>query len=263
MPTTHLSRRAAGLFAAALFLILATVGCGSFVPQPQPTPDPRTRLKPTSTATPTPMAKPSATPTPPPAVQALYLTLTPTTTPTTAAPTATATPFPGLITIGAPARVIARTGLNVRESPSPNAKRLGNFPPNAIVVVTEGPVEAEGYIWWQADNQYGLTGWIAGSDGEDLWLTGELGDKRPVNRPVRLGDVVMVTTASERNLSIRYEPGVHGLLKKRVVAGTHLQVIDGPVILDNMRWWKVQRADGLSGWAAEGSKRERWLSPME
>lgn len=246
---------------AVLLIVLFLAGCGSFVPQPQPTPARVRRTPRTKTALPT--LTPTLSPTPPPAVQALYLTLTPTSTPTPVAPTSTPTPYPGLVQIGAPARVIARTGLNVREAPDPDAKRLGNFPPNAVVIVTDGPIEAKGYIWWQTDNQYGLAGWVAGGDGEELWLTGELGDKRPVNRPVRLGDVVQVTTAYGRNLSIRYEPGVHGLLKKRVEAGTHLQVIDGPVILDNVRWWRVQRSDGLTGWAAEGSKRERWLSPLE
>jgi len=249
-------------FVTAFLLTLILSACGGFVPQPQPTPE-RSRARPSPTPTARATQRATVTPTPPPAVQALYLTLTPTATPTPILPTATPTPYPGLIQIGKPARVIARTGLNVREAPSPNAKRLGNLPPNAVVKVTEGPVEAEGYIWWKVDNEYGLAGWVAGSDGEDIWLTGELGEKRPVNRPVRLGDVVMVTTANGRNLSIRYEPGVRGLLIKRVVAGTHLQVIDGPVILDNVRWWKVQRADGLTGWAAEGSKRERWLSPLE
>ena len=251
------------LLAMCLLLIEILTSCGSFVPQPEPTPDRRTRSAATATPSPTLSAQPSVTPTPPPAVQSLFLTLTPTSTPTAVLPTPTATPYPGLVQVGKEARVIARTGLNVREAPSPNAKRLGNFPPNAVVLVTGGPTESEGYLWWQTDNQHGLAGWVAGSDGEDIWLTGELGEKRPVNRPVRLGDVVMVTTANGRNLSIRYEPGVHGLLKKRVVAGTHLQVIDGPVILDNVRWWKVQRADGLTGWAAEGSSRERWLSPLE
>ncbi|HHB89839.1 MAG TPA: SH3 domain-containing protein [Anaerolineae bacterium] len=246
----------------SVLLALALSACGSFVPPPEPTPA-RGLGKPTATPTPRATRTPTRTPTPPPAVQALYLTLTPTATPTPVLPTPTPTPYPGLIQLGKPARVIARTGLNVREAPSPSAQRLGNFPPNAVVTVTEGPVEAEGYIWWKVDNQYGLAGWVAGGDGEDVWLTGELGEKRPVNRPVRLGDVVQVTTANGRNLSIRYEPGVRGLLIKRVVAGTHLQVIDGPVILDNVRWWKVQRADGLVGWAAEGSKRERWLSPLE
>jgi hypothetical protein len=248
----------------ALFVGLFLAGCGSFVPQPQPTPTRVRHARASESALAAlPTLTPTVSPTPGPAVQALYLTLTPTVTPTPTAPTPTPTPYPGLVQIGAPARVIARTGLNVRESPSSDAKRLGNFPPNAVVVVIDGPVESGGYIWWQADNQYGLAGWVAGGDGEDLWLTGELGDKRPVNRPVRQGDVVQVTTAHGRNLSIRYEPGVHGLLKKRVEAGTHLQVIGGPVILDNVRWWQVQRSDGLTGWAAEGGKRERWLSPLE
>ncbi len=255
MPSLHLRF---WTLAALVLFAWGAAGCGSFVPQPELTP---TRTKPTPTPTST--IPPTVTKAPPPAVQALFLTLTPTATATVPKPTPTPTPYPGLIQIGQPARVIARTGLNVRETPSPQAARLGNLPPNAVVVVTDGPVEAEGFLWWQIDNQFGLAGWVAGSDGEDLWLTGELGEKRPVNRPVRLGDVVMVTTANGRNLSIRYEPGIHGLLKRRVVAGTHLQVIDGPVLLDNIRWWKVQRADGLTGWAAEGGKRERWLSPLE
>ena len=245
----------------AFLIIMLLAGCGSFVPTPapriMPAPAPKQTQTPTSTPT------PAHTPTPAPAVQALYLTLTPTVTPTPVPPTPTPTPYPGEIVVGKPARVIARTGLNLREAPAPQARRLGNLPPNAVVTVVAGPQPGDGYLWWQVDDGFGLSGWVAGSDGEDVWLSGELGEKRPVNRPVRRGDVVMVTTANGRNLSIRYEPGVRGLLKKRVVAGTHLQIIDGPVILDNVRWWKVQRADGLNGWAAEGSRRERWLSPME
>ncbi len=263
----HDDFRAARLLISGLVAAFLLTGCGSFAPQPQPTPDRRALWARSATLTPSPTLEPagraSATPSPPPAVKALYLTLTPTATPTTVPPTPTPTPYPGVVQIGKSVRIIARTGLNIREAPAVNAKRLGNFPPNAVVVVIDGPTQADGYLWWQVDDQHGRTGWVAGSDGEDVWLTAELGDKRPVNRPVRLGDVVMVTTANGRNLSIRYEPGIHGLLKKRVVAGTHLQVIDGPVILDNVRWWKVQRADGLNGWAAEGGKRERWLSPME
>ncbi|RUA16262.1 MAG: hypothetical protein DSY55_04525 [Clostridia bacterium] len=251
------------LLALVALIIVALSGCGSFAPQPQATPDGRLRPSATPTARLTPTASPSVTPTLPPAVQALYLTLTPTATPTPVLPTPTPTPYPGAVQVGKAARITARTGLNIREAPHSNAKRLGNFPSGAVVVVTDGPVASDGYLWWQVDDQYGKSGWVAGSDGEDLWLTGELGDKRPVNRSVRLGDTVMVTTTYGRNLSIRYEPGVHGLLKKRVVAGTHLQVIGGPVILDNARWWRVQRSDGLAGWAAEGSARERWLSPLE
>jgi len=244
---------------AVLATLLFLAGCGSFVPQPQPTAPPV--MRPTATATFTPAVKPS--PTPAPAVQALYQTLTPTSTPTPQPPTPTPTPLPGNVNLGQPARIIARTGLNIREAPATHARRLGNFPPNAVVVVIEGPVEADGYIWWNVDDRHGQAGWVAGSDGEDIWLTGELGEKRPVNRPVRLGDEVMVTTSYGRNLSIRYEPGSRGLLKKRVKGGTILQTIEGPVTLDGIRWWRVRRADGLSGWAAEGSKRERWLSPLE
>ncbi len=252
-------------FIFLLFLITMPLlaGCGAFVPTPTPRIMPAATHERTPGPAPAPTHAIANTPTPAPAVQALYLTLTPTLTPTPVPPTPSPTPYPGSIAAGRQARVVARTGLNLREAPAAQAQRLGNLPPNAVVTVVAGPQMADSYLWWQVDDGFGHAGWVAGSDGEEVWLSGELGDKRPVNRPVRRGDVVMVTTANGRNLSIRYEPGVRGLLKKRVVAGTHLQIIDGPVLLDNVRWWKVQRADGLNGWAAEGSRRERWLSPME
>ena len=97
----------------------------------------------------------------------------------------------------------------------------------------------------------------------ELWLSSDLGEARPVNRPVRLGDTVYVSVASNRSLTVRYEPGSRGFVARRVVGGTLLSIIEGPVILDGLRWWRVLREDGLAGWAAEGDTETRWLKPME
>ncbi|RME86437.1 MAG: SH3 domain-containing protein, partial [Caldilineae bacterium] len=184
-------------------------------------------------------------------------------TPTPApAPTATPTP-PGDIILGRPARVLAPTGVNIRKEPGVRAGRVGYFASGILVRVLEGPVYADGYIWWLVDDGYGKSGWIAGGDGQDVWLSGHIGDPRPVNRPVRLGDRVTVSVAPGKSLTIRYEPGTRGPIARRVIPGTRLDVIDGPVYLDDMRWWKVRRRDGLTGWAAEGDGKDRWLTPME
>jgi len=177
-------------------------------------------------------------------------------------PTATPTP-PGNIALGQPARIVARTGLNIREAPSTKAKRLGRFGAGVLVTVVEGPVQADGYIWWRVDDGYGRAGWVAGGDGEDLWVNGDIGEPRPVNRPVRLGDTVMVTVQFGRSLAVRYEPSKSSLRARRVLRGTRFAVIGGPVVVDGFRWWRVQRADGLVGWAAEGDGEDRWLSPIE
>jgi len=125
-------------------------------------------------------------------------------------------------------------------------------------------VQADGYIWWEADDEHGKRGWVAGVTQEgELWLSSDLGEARPVNRPVRLGDTVYVSVASNRSLTVRYEPGSRGFVARRVVGGTLLSILEGPVVLDGKRWWRVLREDGLTGWAAEGDTETRWLKPME
>ncbi len=132
------------------------------------------------------------------------------------------------------------------------------------MVVLNGPVPADDYIWWEVDDEHGKRGWVAGVTQEgELWLSSDLGEARPVNRAVRLGDTVYVSVAANRSLTVRYEPGSRGFVARRVVGGTLLSIIEGPVSLDGMRWWKVRREDGLTGWAAEGDDETRWLKPME
>jgi len=153
---------------------------------------------------------------------------------------------------------------NIRQEPTTKAGRAGFYPAGALVIVLAGPVQADDYIWWQVDDEHGKSGWVAGVNREgELWLSGDLGEPRPVNRPVRLGDTVYVSVAANRSLTVRYEPGAKGFVARRVVGGTLLSVLEGPVLLDGKRWWKVQRQDdGLTGWAAEGDRETRWLKPV-
>lgn len=248
-------------------LVLFSLACGSFAPRPldpQPTPpaavgslSPATRSLPTATVVPSPQ----------PQMQALASggsTPSAAATPTAVPPPPSPSPTPpGDIFVGEQARVVARTGINIRSEPSTAAPRAGMFPAGALVVVQDGPVYADGYIWWQVNDQYGKAGWAAGGDGVDLWLSGDVGEPRPVNRPVRPGDTVTVSVSPGKSLTVRYEPGARGFVARRIVPGTRLAITAGPVLLDEMRWWRVLRADGLSGWAAEGDNTERWLTPVE
>jgi len=251
------SRRRAGLLFSAgafLFFILA---CGSFAPRPTP----QTFLNPTLIPT----RRSTATPTRP-------LPLTPTPfnnpvsandpTPTSSIPSPTPTPA-GNVRVGQAARVVARTGLNIRSEPSTQAELSGRFAPGAVVKVVGGPTFAEGYVWWQVDDGYGLAGWVAGGDEQSLWLDGDIGKPRPVNRPVRLGDIVTVSVAPGRVLTIRFEPGKKGTVNRRVRAGVLLDVVQGPVIMDGLRWWRLRHENGWEGWAAEGDAETRWLTPLE
>ena len=236
------------LFVACLLLsLLPILACGNLLPKPEPT-------VPLPTATPV-TVEPTPTPTPTP-----YPTPTPTATP--APPTATPTPLPpGALRLDAPARVVARQGLNVRETPGTHAKLVGRFAPGTLVTVREGPTAADGYRWWRVESKQGLNGWVADGDEEDVWLTGEIGEPRPVNRPVLRGDRVVVTTKEGKWLALRYQAA--GTLIRRVPAGTEFTVKDGPVEAEGYRWWLLVDEEGKEGWAAEGDKKTRWLTPVE
>lgn len=230
-------------------LAVMSLACGSFAPRPvaEPTPWPTWTPRPTATSTRPPV--PTATPTAVPP------------TPTPAPPTPT--PVPGQPQIGQKARVVARTGVNIRQAPSTAAPRVGRYGAGVLVAVLEGPVEANGFRWWRVDDEQGLSGWVADGDASDRWLDAQIGAPRPVNRPVRLGDTVIVTVPAGIVLAIRFEPTTSSLVSRRVVAGTALTISEGPVAADGLRWWRVAGDGGVAGWAAEADADERWLSPVE
>lgn len=69
------------------------------------------------------------------------------------------------------ARVVntGSTGLNVRDAPSINgrANEYLQLHDGAAIVIEGGPVQADGYTWWQ---MWGDLGWVAEGDGTTKWL---------------------------------------------------------------------------------------------
>jgi hypothetical protein len=83
-----------------------------------------------------------------------------------------------------------------------------------------------------------------------------------VNRAVKLGDRVQVTTAGNQLLTVRETPGKNAQLAARVLKGTQFTVRGGPTTQDSFVWWQLE-GDKVSGWAAEGDGTDRWLTPVE
>lgn len=235
-----------------LVLALTSLACGSFVPRPTPVPRP--------TVTPIVEAASPATPTPAAALD--LATSVPTRV--VATPTFTPTPVPGTaLIVGQPARVVAAQGLNVRRSASVSGDRSGRYPPGAIVSILEGPVDVDGYRWWRVGNNE-LSGWVADGDGEEEWLSPDVGSTQPVDRSVQVGDDVLVTVGDGGLLKVRSDAGTSYEVLHQVPNQTELQVIEGPIDANGFRWWKVVSDNGsISGWAAEGDGEDRWLTPLE
>jgi hypothetical protein len=244
-------------------LVLAVMACGGFQVRLTPTAEPPAALE---------------EPTIP-----VEETLTPTAEPTLAIPTEVpSTPQPitspsespaptveaAVLRPGAIANVIAGGGLNMRDRASASGKAIGRLLQGAKVTVVAGPEQADNYTWWQVDNGAGMVGWVSAGPEGDPWLAADqpagpaAGGGNLVNRGVKLGDRVQVTTEGNQLLSVRETPGKNAALAARVLTGTQFTVRGGPTKQDDLVWWQLE-GEKVSGWAAEGDGTSRWLTPVE
>lgn len=238
------------------------LACGSFAPRPTPTPTlpPQAQLpQPAATDTPVPgLVIVDATPSPLP--DNLLTTPVTATIPLEHATTPAPLPAGNLLAPGAPARVTAPNGLNLRTAASSTGTLLLQLATGARVTVLEGPVSAENFTWWRVDNGAGQTGWVADGDGETTWLSPQVGEPQAVDRSPRVGDRVVVGTL----LSVRATPGTSATLLVQVQPNTQYSVLAGPQSADGLVWFQLRSDDGtVEGWAAEGDGTTRWISPLE
>ena len=254
-----------GIWLPLGLLVLALVACGGFQVRVTPTvaPPPTDSSGPLTPSGEAGMPSPTAEPTLGPPTQA-----PPTPVPITA-PAESPQPSSGAagLTPGETARVVAGGGLNMRDRASGKGKLIGRVTQGAVVTLVAGPSHADNYTWWQIDNGAGQVGWVAAGPPEDPWLLPDqksgpaAGGGKLVNRAVKLGDRVQVTTQGNQLLSIRETPGKNAALAARVLSGAQFAVRGGPVKQDGFVWWQLE-GDKVSGWVAEGDGTDRWLTPV-
>lgn len=244
------SRPLLALVALGLVWAGPILACGSFQPRPTPSPQPVVATStPLSPAAVQPPATAAPTQPPPPTATALP------------SPTPTVT-VQNPLNVGDQARIVADTGLNIREQPSTSAPVVVLLAQGKRVLVLEGPAASDGFIWWKVDDNQGNIGWIASGDGREEWISPQVGEPRPVNRSPIVGDRVVVTIVGE--LSIRALPGVSSPLVSRARTNQQFNVVAGPQSVDNYFWYQIRSDDGsVEGWAADGRDGERWLTPLE
>ena len=161
-------------------------------------------------------------------------------------------------------------GINVRDKAGTAGKQVGKLGPNQIVTIKAGPAQADNFIWWQVDTGTGLTGWVSSGPAEDPWLTPDkatvvtpaAGGGRLVDRVIKVGDLVQVTTVEGRVLTVRDAANTDGAPVARVLPGTQFTVLAGPEEQGGLTWWEIQ-GEQLKGWAADGDGTDRWLTPVE
>lgn len=152
------------------------------------------------------------------------------------------------MTIGQRALIHPGALLNLREQPSASADLLEQLPGGDEVTIMDGPVCAEGYMWWSVDYR-GAGGWVVESLiaplPVDIW---ELGCPNNPPTQFRPGDDALVIAPA--GLNLRSEPSTGEELVKPLTANTKLHLIDGPLCRQGYMWWQVQTGED-TGWVIE------------
>jgi len=136
-------------FFAALFLLTFASACSNEGDE-KTTPT----LTPTLTSEPEGTLVPTETPAP---TAASTSTPKPTQPPT---PKPTPKPSPAVSIVGKEV-FTTEDDVRVRAGPSTNQTILATYSRNVCGLVTEGPVAADGYTWWEINYEDGTTGWSA------------------------------------------------------------------------------------------------------
>ena len=77
-----------------------------------------------------------------------------------------------------------------------------------------------------------------------------------------VGELARVIVEPGQTLRLRSAPSLSGATSARLDPGLILVVVQGPICADGYPWWQLQTAEGLLGWAAEGSGVVYFLEPV-
>jgi hypothetical protein len=188
---------------------------------------------------------------------------------------------------------VGNSPLRARSSPGLDHPIETSFAENVQVEILSGPVEADGYIWWELQGDEGI-GWCAESSPDGLqWLQPvqvavqptrtTVANTEPTNTPtpiatptpapptptptpsepyMHIGGMARIVNVGGTELTGRNEPGLEATYQIGFPEGSEVKIVDGPVRVDDYIWWLLE-SDAGSGWSAEGSPDgDMWLEPF-
>lgn len=172
--------------------------------------------------------------------------------------------LPPRLTVGGRGRVPPGEPNALRSLPSKDAaisKVVGAIPGRGVFTVTNGPVCADGYTWWEVNYQ-GNIGWTPEGENVTYWLEPLICGFNLPSR-LRAGTNARVTPGLPN--AIRSQPSRNGSISAvlgEIPAAAVFAVLSGPQCGDGYVWWQVNY-NGLIGWTPEGEGETYWLEPLQ
>ncbi|MCU0475568.1 MAG: hypothetical protein MUC99_05575, partial [Anaerolineae bacterium] len=80
---------------------------------------------------------------------------------------------------------------------------------------------------------------------------------------LRVGCVAIAQPPTGRTLNLRAQPEVGAASDVELGETTEVLLVEGPILANGFRWWRVELADGQQGWLVERLSLTRVLTPAE
>lgn len=148
--------------------------------------------------------------------------------------------------------------LNLRAEASAAAEVVAVYSTGAAVTVVDGPVEADGYVWYAVEVD-GLTGWMAGdylaatAEGAAALYAAEFGINSATvgASAVSAGGYAAgaALAVNSDDVNFRAAAGLDADIIATLASGTVVTVVSGPERIDVYSWYQVI-ADGTTGYIA-------------
>lgn len=192
----------------------------------------------------------------------------------------TGAPSPRLI-VGQQGRVLPGDANNVRDAASRSGTRIGAIDGGVIFNILEGPVCADGLVWWRVESN-GLLGWTVEGAENEYWIEPyspptQTPTPAPTNTPsptatprpvvnftvsypminqLAVGGQARIINDSSfltpPQLLLRAAPSQSADILARLDDGEILTIVGGAQEAESLRWWEVRTATGQRGWVIEG-----------
>jgi uncharacterized protein YgiM (DUF1202 family) len=147
----------------------------------------------------------------------------------------------GTLSVGATVYVNT-DALNLRDDATTSGNVVAELPTNTVATVLDGPVDADGYAWYQLDVD-GTTGWAA-RDFLALSST-EATSTASVSTSTSSGATLIVNTDS---LNVRDAAGLDGSVLETLAFGDSVTDLGVTESVDGFDWAEIETASGTDGW---------------
>jgi hypothetical protein len=71
-----------------------------------------------------------------------------------------------------------------------------------------------------------------------------------------------VAFTGNKFMNIYQNPGFNQVIIVRIVEGTHITIINGPLCTDDATWWKIQTDKKVEGWMVESQNGIYLIEPV-